>query len=107
MCNRYQRILEHVASRLPDVRLNARVKHLRWTEKGVRAEIEGGGWVEADAVIITVSIGVMQSEKGLTFDPPLPSEYVNAFSQLDIGHVEKVRNSHLSHGLAFAVREAF
>ena len=47
------------------------------------------GQLHATRVIVTVSIGVLQ-QRGIDFEPPLPSDVDDAIGSIGMGHVEKV-----------------
>jgi hypothetical protein len=48
-----------------------------------------GDTLQADAVVVTVSLGVLKSE-GIVFDPALPDQKRNAISRLGFGLLNKV-----------------
>ena len=93
---------------LPDVPIvyDAAVERIRWTPQGgaatavthidggvsVRVAVAGGEAVEvaADAVIVTVPLGVLQEGRP-AFDPPLPEWKRSAISALGAGLLNKVR----------------
>jgi monoamine oxidase len=48
-----------------------------------------GGRIEADAVVVSVSLGVLKSE-AITFEPELPDRKKEAISRLGFGLLNKV-----------------
>ncbi|GAC1341749.1 MAG: NAD(P)/FAD-dependent oxidoreductase [Acetobacteraceae bacterium] len=70
------------------VQLGTPVTRIVWSGPGVRAET-GRGVLQASAVIITVSTGVLAAG-GLRFDPALPAEVLQAIHALPMGLLTKV-----------------
>ena len=99
--------LDHVVAELAaglDVHLGVRVEHIErgphtWTVRaGARTE-------EADAVVVTVPLGVLQAGR-IAFDPPLPAPCAPRLDRLGAGVVTKVfftfRDAFWSPSWAFA-----
>lgn len=55
----YQAIAEHFAEGL-DIRFGQRVERVHYDASGVRVVCEGGAELRADAVVVTVSLGVLK-----------------------------------------------
>ncbi|MET3509970.1 flavin monoamine oxidase family protein [Plantibacter flavus] len=76
-----------------DVRLGRLVSHVRWSEGGGAAVTTRGPAGEesyhADSVVVTVPVGVLQSE-GFVIEPPLPEPVAGALSRLRMNAFEKV-----------------
>ena len=83
----YSRLIEHQAQGL-DIRLNTIVKHIDWSDEGVRVETDQGLF-EADQVVITLPVGVLQSGT-IEFNPALPPEKQRAIANLRMGPVIKL-----------------
>lgn len=86
----YAQVLAELARGL-DVRLNSAVQSVAYgsDQRGVVVRTRDGARYEADAVIVTVPVLVLQAGT-IAFDPPLPSSHVQALSLLTAGRVEKV-----------------
>lgn len=75
-----------------DVRLERVVTNVRWSADGVEVAAQGptGGVVlRAGSVVVTVPVGVLQSEE-FAIDPPLPEPVAGALSRLRMNAFEKV-----------------
>ncbi len=70
------------------VRLGEVVSAVEVADSGVRVRTTSGSW-RASSVIVTVPLGVLQSED-IVFDPPLPEEKRAAMARLRMGNLEKV-----------------
>ncbi len=81
------RLVQHLAAGL-SVRLGQRVKRIVYGTDGVRAEAEQETFL-ADGVVVTVPIGVLQSEQ-LVFAPALPPAHRTALSRLGMGLFNKI-----------------
>jgi monoamine oxidase len=79
----YIRMLEGLATGL-DIRLNTVVETITWNEYGVQVQTTLGDTFSGDAAIITLPIGVLQSNR-VTFDPPLPQEKQATIQSLRMG----------------------
>ncbi len=71
-----------------DVRLGRAVSRVSWSATGVAVSV-GDEVLTADDVIITVPVGVLQSED-FVIDPPLPSPVAGALGRLRMNAFEKV-----------------
>ncbi|XP_042040793.1 probable polyamine oxidase 4 isoform X2 [Salvia splendens] len=76
-------------SRDIDIRLNHRVKKIVNGYKKVTVTVEDGRNFVADAVIITVPLGVLKA-KVIEFEPKLPEWKLSAISDLGIGNENKI-----------------
>ena len=63
------------------------VDKISWDKNGVRVAAGDNVW-EADAVIVTVPLGVLKSQS-ITFEPALPAKYANALNQLEMGLLDR------------------
>jgi monoamine oxidase len=59
------------------------------TANGVRITDTAGGATDAERVVVTVPLGVLQNA-GMTFDPPLPAAHRTAIARLGMGVIDKV-----------------
>ena len=81
------RLVQHLAEGLP-VRFGQSVKRIAYGADGVRAETERETFT-ADGVVVTVPIGVLQSEQ-IVFEPALPHSHRTALSRLGMGLFNKI-----------------
>ncbi len=72
-----------------DVRTRAPVARVTRTLEGAAVELHDGEQLQADVVLITVPLGVLQSGD-IVFDPPLPAINQAAIGRLGMGRLEKV-----------------
>ena len=75
-------LVAHYAERLP-VQLSTPVSAIHWNGNGVRVDT-GDGTIESEAVIVTVSSGVLAAG-GIVFDPVLDARKQEAFEQISMG----------------------
>ncbi|VXB29208.1 NAD(P)/FAD-dependent oxidoreductase [Aeromicrobium sp. 9AM] len=83
----YGRLAEGLAAGL-DIRLGHVVSHVRWGSDSV-VVTGGGSEMSAEAVILTVPVGVLRSTD-LIIEPPLPEPVAGALSRLEMNAFEKV-----------------
>jgi hypothetical protein len=83
----YDRLPSALARGL-DVRLGRAVSRVSWSATGVAVSV-GDEVLTADDVIITVPVGVLQSD-AFDIDPPLPSPVAGALGRLRMNAFEKV-----------------
>lgn len=84
----YQALAEAMAQEI-DVRLNCPVRRIDIRESA-RALVETSGETfEADAVIVTVPLGVLKA-RSIGFEPPLPARKLRAIERLGVGLLAKV-----------------
>jgi monoamine oxidase len=72
-----------------DVLPNSTVTGVTYSERGVSLRLSRGESLSADRVIITVPLGVLQSNS-IEFDPPLPFAHRGAIGALGMGMQEKL-----------------
>ncbi len=84
----FVQIVESLAVGL-DIRLDSAVDRIE-TSRGIIVHLTDSGLTEtADAVIVTVPLGVLKSGM-IEFDPPLPLEYLTAIDALGMGVLDKI-----------------
>ena len=83
----YDSYYERLADGL-DIRLNCVVEALDWAD-GASAATSGGRVFRADAAVLTLPLGLLQSER-LRFSPPLPRAKREALAGLKMGPVLKL-----------------
>ncbi len=83
----YDRLVKHLLEGVP-VRLNAEVVEVR-RENGRVGVLTPAGLYEADFVLLTVPVSILQAGK-INFYPELPAEKTAAFSRLRLGLFNKV-----------------
>lgn len=72
-----------------DVTLSTVVSNISYDEEGVSVRFASGESITVDRLIVTVPIGVLQTD-AIGFEPPLPFEHRGAISALEMGHMEAV-----------------
>lgn len=72
--------------------MNKKVNEIRWSndDKTVSVECEDGSRFQADHVICTVSLGVLQAHHETLFSPKLPLSKRNAIEGFKLGTVNKI-----------------
>lgn len=83
----YDRLPERLADGL-DVRLGHVVSRVRWSPGGVAVDTDRGTFT-ADAAVVTVPVGVLQSDD-FVISPALPEEVAGPLSRLRMNSFEKV-----------------
>ncbi|XP_060786244.1 spermine oxidase-like isoform X2 [Neoarius graeffei] len=97
----YQAILDILLKVLPSgtILSNSEVKSIQWDSQGnedkeqnhpVRVICENDQIIEADHVIVTVSLGVLKQQARTMFEPALPKSKLNAIERLGFGTVDKI-----------------
>ena len=87
--NGFDRMVQGLAAYL-EVLVEREVAQIEYHKDGVRVHTRGGGeGIEADAVLITVPLGVLKA-KTISFDPPLPPWKRQAIERLGFGPIEKI-----------------
>ena len=81
------RLVQHLAEGLP-VRFGQTVKRIAYGADGVRVETEQET-LTADGVVVTVPIGVLQSDR-IVFEPALPPSHRIALSRIGMGLFNKI-----------------
>ncbi|MEM9246290.1 MAG: FAD-dependent oxidoreductase, partial [Cyanobacteria bacterium P01_F01_bin.153] len=72
-----------------DIKLNAIVKRIAYTDSGAEIELADKSSHRFDAVVITVPLGVLKAEK-IAFYPALPKEKTDAIKRMGMGTVDKL-----------------
>lgn len=85
----YQTLAEKLAEGLP-IRHGVVVDRIQWGGDGVTLHCQGGEQIKADAVIVTVSLGVLKAQHKHMFEPRLPHATVRAIDRLGFGVVDKL-----------------
>ena len=83
----FGRLPEHLANGL-DVRLEQVVSRVQWAADGVTVTV-GNQMYSADSAVITVSVGVLQSDD-FVIEPPLSEPVASALGRLEMNAFEKV-----------------
>lgn len=82
----YDRLARAAADALA-VQLSTPVERIEWGADGVSVHV-GDGRLDADHVIVTVPLGVLQ-EGAIAFDPPLPAAVSGSIERLGMGLLDK------------------
>jgi spermine oxidase len=87
-----QTVAERLAGQLADLRYDHPVQRIRWGggPHGVQVSCANGVTLQADAVVVTASLGVLKAQHGQLFEPPLPGHTRAAIERLCIGTVDKL-----------------
>ncbi len=72
-----------------DIRLNTAVNRIEWQDNSVTVHTRTGEQFEADRVIITLPLAVLQ-DKDVSFEPSLPVDKLTAINGLGCGKVTKI-----------------
>jgi monoamine oxidase len=83
----YDRLASHLAAGL-NVRLTHVVERIDWSTGGATVTTDFGT-VTADRIVVTVPVGVLQSDD-FTIDPPLPQPVAGALRRLRMNAFEKI-----------------
>lgn len=83
----YDQIIQVLAKGI-DIKLQQKVMAINYNDSGVLVKTDKGTF-QADAIVITLPVGVLKSEN-ITFSPPLPSRKRAAINSLDMGVLNKV-----------------
>ena len=83
----YDRLPRRLAEGL-DIRLTHVVSHVRWSAGGVVVSTDFGAF-RAASVVVTVPVGVLQSDD-FVIEPPLPGSHAAPLSRLRMNAFEKV-----------------
>lgn len=70
--------------------LGTPVTRINWNDGEIRIECEDNKVLEADHVIVTVSLGVLKEKHSKLFDPKLPIQKVRAIEGIGFGTVNKI-----------------
>ncbi|EIE25731.1 amine oxidase [Coccomyxa subellipsoidea C-169] len=82
-------LAEHMAAGA-DIRYGAVVERIQWGASGVTVSCADGRSFQADAAVVTVSLGVLKAIHAQLFAPSLPPEKLRALQGLSIGTVDKI-----------------
>ncbi len=89
----YARVAEGRAKTLGDaIRLRTHVRRIEWERGGATVVAQGPDGerrIEARAVVVTVSLGVLQAH-GIEFAPALPARTQAAVNAIGFGHADKI-----------------
>ncbi|XP_055916915.1 spermine oxidase isoform X2 [Eupeodes corollae] len=72
------------------VLLGKQVTQINWNDGEIQIKCEDNKIVEADHVIVTVSLGVLKEKHSKLFDPKLPLQKVRAIEGIGFGTVNKI-----------------
>lgn len=84
----YQNLADRLAGDLP-VRTSTPVAVVRWGDTSAAVVLVGGEELVADAVVVTVSVGVLRAA-GLAVEPALPSAVTEAMGRIGMGVLDKL-----------------
>lgn len=103
----YSALVDRLADGL-DLRTSSPVARVEYSTKGVVATVKNGERFQGSALIMTASIGALQTEN-VIFEPPLPKWKREAIHSLGMGNVAKVlvRLAHDSPKLSGAYSVGF
>jgi monoamine oxidase len=85
--NGYSQLVENLAAGL-DIRTQQVVEGIAYSGDGVFLQCDRGEF-RADRAIVTLPLGVLQSDR-VTFDPPLPPQKLDAIQALAMGTFDKL-----------------
>jgi len=87
----YQRLIHYLDKKVRvmggTIMTGSKVVEIQWQKGNVRIILENGSTLDAEKVIITVSLGILK-KGGIRFSPPLP-RHDEAFKQIGFGGVIK------------------
>ncbi len=87
LIDKYQKDIEANGG---EIRLNQIVREIRYSKNGVEIHVQGSSVpIKADAVVVTVSLGVLKSNL-IRFDPPLPENKQDSINKLGFGVYDKI-----------------
>jgi len=89
----YQDLIRHLENKLKDameIKLNTRVNEIRWQKSPVEVVLDNSQVIEADHVVVTVSLGVLKHEMATLFNPSLPANKVEAIQMMGYGVMNKI-----------------
>ncbi|MBV7328141.1 FAD-dependent oxidoreductase [Chloroflexi bacterium TSY] len=84
----YSTLFDHLAVKL-DIRFSTPVQEIQWAGLNVRAVTATGQEIDADALVVTLPLAVLQSGE-MTFTPHLPQEKEDAIQGLGAGPVDRI-----------------
>lgn len=74
----------------PRLLLNTIVSNIEYSDDGVEVTMEDGSCVSADYAVCTFSLGVLQHESAVDFDPPLPDWKKTSIDMFNLGTYTKI-----------------
>lgn len=74
----------------PRLLLNTVVETIEYTSDGVTIRMTDGSCIQADYAVCTFSLGVLQHESAVSFDPPLPDWKQTSIDMFNIGTYTKI-----------------
>eukprot|EP00208_Stichococcus_sp_RCC1054_P004285 CAMPEP_0206141490 /NCGR_PEP_ID=MMETSP1473-20131121/13113_1 /ASSEMBLY_ACC=CAM_ASM_001109 /TAXON_ID=1461547 /ORGANISM="Stichococcus sp, Strain RCC1054" /LENGTH=529 /DNA_ID=CAMNT_0053536087 /DNA_START=104 /DNA_END=1693 /DNA_ORIENTATION=- len=86
----FQNLAAQLAAGISDIRYGHIVHNINWGEGAAQISCTNGSGFSADAVIVTVSLGVLKAQYSTLFEPQLPSEKVEVIQRMGFGVVNKV-----------------
>ena len=85
----YGQLADAMAAVLNDIRYNEPVAEVTYTAERATVTTQSGTTLSADAVVVSVPIGVLQ-KGSITFSPPLPQWKSEAYTRIGMGKLNKV-----------------
>lgn len=70
--------------------MNTIVSNVEYSDEGVEITMEDGSCIAADYAVCTFSLGVLQHESAVTFDPPLPDWKKTSIDMFNLGTYTKI-----------------
>lgn len=70
--------------------LNSIVQTIEYSSTGVKVTLANGDCIEADYAVCTFSLGVLQQDDAVTFEPALPEWKTSAIDMFEIGTYTKI-----------------
>lgn len=74
----------------PRLLLNTIVSNIEYSDEGVEVTMEDGSCISADYAVCTFSLGVLQHESAVEFDPPLPDWKKASIDMFNLGTYTKI-----------------
>ena len=85
----YGQLADAMAAELKDIRYNEPVTEITYAAERGTVTTQSGMILSADAVVVSVPIGVLQKAK-ITFNPLLPEWKSEAYTRIGMGKLNKV-----------------
>lgn len=97
----FKGLIDHLASKLENktIKLNRQVQNIDWSDKNKNGIVKlkvldrinnKTETYEANAVLVTASLGVLKANHKALFRPNLPADKVNSLNKIEFGTVNKV-----------------
>ncbi|KAK7716792.1 hypothetical protein SLS63_010995 [Diaporthe eres] len=74
----------------PRLLLETIVSNIEYSDEGVEVTMEDGSCISADYAVCTFSLGVLQHESAVEFDPPLPDWKKTSIDMFNLGTYTKI-----------------